>query len=142
LSPEPCSQVTVLAVGDHKVITTFPVDSLTDRVILSPDGSRLVVLLRHGKGGFKFFDVEKKCSIQRTDPEDLNWLPHLNGVLLSWNSGSLLGRFIDHSEGPFPVLRIPGDVQVNILTVGTSMFALGTKDGQILIGRAPTSSIH
>jgi hypothetical protein len=39
------------------------------------------------------------------------------------------------------VLWIPGDVVVSVFAVGPSMFALGTVDGRILIGRAPTS-IH
>jgi len=137
------SDVTVWAVEDHTLIATFRVDSRNDRIILSPNGSRLAV---HRDGDIKFFDVDKKCPIQQIGREDLNWVPHLNGILLSWkhdvdHGNHLLGRFIDHPDS-FPVLWIPGDVDVSKFAVGSSMFALGTSDGQVLIGQAPTSLIH
>jgi WD40 repeat protein len=138
------SDVTIWAVEDHTLIVTFHVNSSTDRIIFSPNGSRFAALLDYGAGDFQFFDVQKKCPIQQTGHEDLNWVPHLNGTLISWKHDNdhghrLLGRFIDHPD-PFPVLWIPGDIGVLRFAVGTSMFALGTEDGRILFGRAPTSS--
>jgi len=143
--PDDCSArgswaygVTVYAVGQHTPIATFHLDEpAVGGVIISPNGSRLAALL---DGDFKFFDVDKKCPIQRPSHEDLNWLPNLSGVLLSRRDNCLLGRFIDRSD-PFPVLWVPGDVDVTEIAVGSSAFAMGTRHG-IIIGRVPTSSIH
>jgi hypothetical protein len=149
--------VTVFAVAQHTIIATFQLDSFPDRVLLSPDGTRLATHSTQGHGGFEFFDIDKRPEwtlIPRKRDrahgnhsfDGLNWIPHLNGTLISWKRDGalghhLLGRFMDHSD-LFPVLRIPNDVNVSRFAVESSMFALGTEDGGILIGRAPTSSVQ
>jgi hypothetical protein len=137
------SNVTVWAVEDHTIIATFRVDLITDRINISPNGSRLA-LSGCLDGNIKFFDVDMKCPIQQISREDLSWVPHLNGTLISWKSDEhgirLLGQSIDRPDA-FPVLWIPSDVDVNKFAVGSSTFALGTSDGRVLIGQALTSSI-
>jgi WD40 repeat protein len=139
------SDVTFWAIEEPTPIAKFHVDSSIAKIYFSPNGSRLAALLDYRHGDFKLFDVDKECTIQQIGQADLNWVPHLNGTLISWKYGEghgdhLLGRFIDHSD-PFPVLWIPGDVGLCEFAVGSSIFALGTADGRILVGRAPTS-IH
>jgi WD40 repeat protein len=137
------SDTAVFAVAERTLIATFHYDSRTTKIIFSPDGSRLAALLDYINGDFKFFDVDKKCSIQQIGYKDLNWVPNLNGTLISWKCDNghddcLLGRIIDRPD-PYPVLWIASDVDVCEFTVGSSMFALGTRDGRVLIGQAPTS---
>jgi len=132
--------VRVCAVKGLALIATFHVDTLTRRVLLSPDGSRLAILSDLYSGLWKFFDINNKCPLQQMGREDLDWVPHLHRILCSWKydehqGDRLLGRFVNHYH-PFPVLWIPSDVYVQQFAVGSSMFALGTSDGRILIGRA------
>jgi hypothetical protein len=129
----------------HKYTRTaiFHVDST---VMLSPDASRLALLSDRSTGDYKFFDISTKHAIQRTGHEDLDWVPHLGGILISWmrnkeHGDYLLGRFIDCSH-PFPILLIPRDVDIWRLAVGPSMFALGCGDGRVLMGRAATTPVR
>ena len=139
---DPTSDVTIWAVEDFTRIATFYVDlGFTDRIIFSPDGSQLAALF-----SYQIFNVGTECPTQQIGREDLNWVPHLNGTLISRehrnsHGDSLVGRYIDRPD-TFPVLLIPSHVNVRAFAVGSSIFALGTRDGQVLIGRAPTSSIH
>jgi hypothetical protein len=56
---------------------------------------------------------------------------------ISWNSGDnhLTKRFSERYER-IPLLRFPAEVRISSVAVGSSMFAVGSEDGRILLVRS------
>jgi len=129
------SNVTVWGMGGRTAIATFKVDSIIRRLTHSPDGSQFSAEMIDG--GFRFFDVSTGNTINQTGREDLSWIPHFNGIPISWNGNvnHLVGRFSGHYER-IPLLYFPTEVRISRVTVGSSMFAVECSDGGILLVRS------
>ena len=112
------------------------------RLVLSPDLSQLAALT---PSGLKFFDLINKRNIYPRHNE-YSWV-FQSGILISQPDGNnhhgsrgqpLLGHFPEYPGG-VPILWMPKDVDISVLVVESSMFALGCSDGRLMIGHIPPS---
>jgi WD40 repeat protein len=131
------SNVTVWNMGRCTVLATFKVNSNIRKLTLSPDGSQVFAEIHNG--GFQLFDVSTGNAIQQTGHDGFSWIPKFNGIPISCErrqrGNNLVGRFSERYER-VPLLYFPTEVQVSSITVGPSMFAVGSEDGRILLVRS------
>jgi WD40 repeat protein len=139
------ASVTVWDAEVHIPVAQFDVNSAIERLMLSQSGSRLAAATsRHDDGRFKFFDVVGGDTITNPRHEDISQVsPRMVLISQSYDHGyghCVRGWFSGHHDG-IPILQIPRDIEGGgTFIVGTSMFALASDDGRILIGRIPLAS--
>jgi WD40 repeat protein len=129
------SNVTVWDTGERAALATFQVNYAIWELTLSPDGS--LVFAELDDGSFRLLDVSTGNAIQQTGRADLNWIPNFNGIPISWHPrrNHLLGQFSERYER-IPLLYFPTEARISSVTVGSSMFAVGSFDGRLLVVRS------
>ena len=130
------SNVMVWDMGERTALATFQVKSDIWKLTLSPDGS--MIFAEIDDGGFQLFDVSTGNTIHPIGRDDLSWIPNCNGILISWRTGvnhHLTGRFSEYYEC-IPLLYFPTDVRISLVTVGSSIVAVGCRDGRLFLVRS------
>ena len=128
------SNVTVWDMGGRTKLATFQVDSFIRNLTLSPDGSQ--VFAEMNDGSFRLFNVSCGNVIQQTGRDDLSWIPNFTGIPISWNlDDNFMGRFSERYER-IPLFHFPAGVEIASVAVGSSMFAVGCRDGRLLLVRS------
>ncbi|KIL55631.1 hypothetical protein M378DRAFT_173474 [Amanita muscaria Koide BX008] len=138
----------LLDVVTRTTIATFDASFLIHTMTFLPDNSQLVA--QSHEGLFQSFNlIDNHTTTEGPTLEHLIQLPDIplwHGVPI-WHcqdkdSGQhyLAALFSQHTS-PVPVLWIPRDIPVTTWTQGSSMIALGCRDGRVIILRLPTNHV-
>jgi WD40 repeat protein len=127
------SDVVVWDIGGRTALATFQTNRRVCDLTLSPDGSQ--VFAEMDDDSFQIFDVSTGNTIQQTGREGSSWIPNFNGIPILHRGNHLMGRFSERYEH-IPLLHFPTEVLISCVTVGSSMLAVGSKDGRILLVRS------
>ncbi|KIL62679.1 hypothetical protein M378DRAFT_165530 [Amanita muscaria Koide BX008] len=140
--------VSLLDAENHRTITTFniPRDYGVHTMTFIPDKLQLVAQSKDGV--FKSFNLINKHIMEGATLEHFIQLPNISlwrGVPI-WHCMDkarqhyFSASFSQH-ESPVPVLWIPSHIPVVAWTQGSSMIALGCRDGRVILLRLPNSHV-
>ncbi|KIL55885.1 hypothetical protein M378DRAFT_173204 [Amanita muscaria Koide BX008] len=137
------ASVHLVDVMNRTTIATFIVSYGIRKLTFLPDKLQLVAQTYNGD--FHSLDLINNCITNEPTLEHLIQLPDIplwHGVPV-WHCWDDAQHFVtalfSHHRTPVPVLWIPSDIPMNTWTQGSSMIALGRKDGRIILIRLPTS---
>ncbi|KIL55323.1 hypothetical protein M378DRAFT_173714, partial [Amanita muscaria Koide BX008] len=123
---------------NRTTIATFAVSYRIHKLTFLPDKSQLMA--QTYSGDFQSLNLINNCITNGPTLEHLIQLPDT----LLWHGVPVDGEpyvaalFPQH-QTPVPMLWIPNDISVMAWAQGSSMIALGCKDGRIILLRLPTS---
>ncbi|KIL62676.1 hypothetical protein M378DRAFT_25501 [Amanita muscaria Koide BX008] len=137
--------VSLLDAENHITITRFDVLDEIHTMAFLPDNLQLVA--QSNDGVFLSFNLINKHIMKSTTLECLIQLPNVSlwhGVpiwhCLDKEQHYITALFSQH-KSPVPMLWIPRHIPVTAWTQGSSMIALGCKDGRVILLRLPTSHV-
>jgi WD40 repeat protein len=137
--------VYLVDVTNRTTTATFAVSFDIRKLSFLPDKSQLVAQSR--TGDFLSLDLINTRITNGPTLEHLIQLPDTplwHGVPVwycSANGQQYVAALFPQHQTPVPVLWIPSDIRVRTWTQGSSMIALGRRNGQIILLRLPTSHI-
>ncbi|KIL56610.1 hypothetical protein M378DRAFT_172546 [Amanita muscaria Koide BX008] len=130
---------------NHTIIATFTLSDWIHKLTFLPDKSPLMA--QTYTGSFQSLNLINNCITDGPTLEHLIQLPDIplwHGVPIwyCWDDAQhYVAALFPQHQTPVPVLWIPSDISVMPCAQGSSMIALGCKDGRIILLRLPTSHL-
>ncbi|KIL56203.1 hypothetical protein M378DRAFT_172913 [Amanita muscaria Koide BX008] len=136
--------VHLVDVMNRTTIATFAVSYRIHKLTFLPDKSQLMA--QTYSGDFQSLNLINNCITNGPTLEHLIQLPdtllwHGVPVRLYSDGEPYVAALFPQHQTPVPMLWIPNDISVMAWAQGSSMIALGCKDGRIILLRLPTSHL-